>query len=99
MIDELNALVKKLNDEKPFINMPDWSLRINTLNHDSSTRIELNNDYVGTFYFVHDLVVVNGALTNIVSYSFCCEFKDSTRSEIEYRKTLETRFKELFPGE
>lgn len=99
MINELNALVKKLNDEKPFINMPDWSLRINTLIHDSNTRIELNNDYIGAFYFVHDLVVVNGALTNIVSYSFCCEFKDSTRSEIEYRKTLETRIEELFPGE
>lgn len=99
MINELNALVKKLNDEKPFINMPDWSLRIDLFNHDSSTRIELNNDYVGTFYFVHDLVIENGALTNIVSYSFCCEYKDSTLSEIEYRKTLENRFKELFPGE
>lgn len=99
MLEKFNALVKELNATKPFINMPDWSLRINMLNHDSSTRIELNNDYVGTFYFVHDLVIVNGALTNIVSYSFCCEFKDSTRLEIEYRKTLETRFKELFPGE
>lgn len=99
MINELNALVKKLNDEKPFINMPDWSLRINTFYYDSSTHIELNNDYIGTFYFVHDLVIVNGALTNIVSYSFCCEFKDSTCLEIEYCKTLETRFKELFPEE
>lgn len=99
MLEKFNALVKELNATKPIDGLPDWSVRIGSIYHGYNNHIELENAWIGTFFFTHYLGVNNNEISNVVVYDFCCEFKDCSLDKINYRQTLATRFKELFPGE
>lgn len=79
--------------------MPDWEIRVSSLDGGTKSRIELVNPCIGEFLFYHYLYEVDGRLMDAITYDFCCTYEDCSQAEIDYRKTLETRFKELFPGE
>lgn len=97
MIDKFNEYVKNLNANKPIQDLPDWTVRISSLDHGYNSRIELENDWVGTFFFIHYLDASNGILENVIAYDFCCEFTNSTHEEVEYRKALCEEMKKKFP--
>ena len=97
MLNEFNQLIKTLNAEKPFANMSDWGIRIDTTVLNDGTSIDLDNPSIGTFYFKHCLFVENGELAEVVSLYFCIKERGCTSSEADYYNACETRFKKLFP--
>ena len=95
MIEKFNDYVKMLNASKPFKDMPDWGMRV-----DSATgKIEMENTWLGVFMFRVYLDTSDNKLACNIAYECCSEFSDCTQPEIDYRRILDKDMQQHFPQE
>lgn len=93
MFSKFNDYVTTLNVNKPFGDMPDWTVRVDSY----SDKVELENTWIGVFMFKAYMDIVDNKLVCNIVYECCCEFSDSSQSEIDYRRILDKDMQRHFP--